>query len=113
MDERRIGAKRQNEKMVVSLMIRLYCKGNHGTKRGEICDECKELTDYSIARVERCPHMGTKSFCTNCKTRCFKPEMRERLRTVMRWSGPRMLFSHPVMAVRHLVETRSERKGLA
>lgn len=27
--------------------------------------------------------------------------MREQIRTVMRWSGPRMLFVHPVLAVRH------------
>ena len=28
--------------------------------------------------------------------------MREQIRTVMRWSGPRMLFVHPVLAVRHM-----------
>ena len=37
--------------------------------------------------------------------------MRERIRQVMRWSGPRMLFHHPVLAVRHLAETRKQKKG--
>ena len=27
----------------------------------------------------------------------------------MRFSGPRMIFSHPVMAVRHVMESRLER----
>ena len=30
-------------------------------------------------------------------------EMREKIRKVMRFSGPRMLFYHPVLAVWHLV----------
>jgi hypothetical protein len=30
--------------------------------------------------------------------------MRERIREVMRYSGPRMLLSHPLMAIRHLID---------
>ena len=52
-----------------------------------------------------------KTFCSVCKTHCYKPEMRQRIREVMRWSGPRMLFHHPVLAVRHLVETRKQKKS--
>lgn len=35
--------------------------------------------------------------------------MREKIRAVMRFSGPRMLLVHPVLAVRHLLESRRER----
>ena len=55
--------------------------------------------------------MATKTFCSVCKTHCYKPEMREQIRQVMRWSGPRMLFHHPVLAIRHLVETRKQKKA--
>ena len=78
--------KRQQEKATVGLMI-------------------------ADARVDHCPHIATKTFCSVCQTHCYKPEMRERIRQVMRWSGPRMLFHHPVLAVRHLAETRKQKKG--
>ena len=38
--------------------------------------------------------------------------MRERIREVMRFSGPRMIFHHPVMAVRHVIESKKEKKRL-
>lgn len=103
--------KRQQEKETVGLMIELYCRGHHGTRKGQLCPDCAALRDYADARVDHCPHMATKTFCSACKTHCYKPEMRARIRDVMRWSGPRMLFHHPVMAVRHLVETQQQRKA--
>ena len=36
--------------------------------------------------------METKTFCSNCKVHCYKPEMRKKIRAVMRFSGPRMIF---------------------
>ena len=56
--------------------------------------------------------MENKTFCSNCKTHCYQTQMRERIRQVMRYSGPRMLLHHPVMAVRHVVETVKEKKRL-
>ena len=102
--------KREQEKATVGLMIELYCRGNHGTRKGQLCPDCAALREYADARVDHCPHMATKTFCSVCKTHCYKPEMREHIRQVMRWSGPRMLFHHPVLAVRHLMEKKSRRK---
>lgn len=98
-------SKREREKQVVQLMIRLYCKKLHGTQKG-LCPECRELAEYSVMRSDRCPFMETKAFCSNCRVHCYKPEMREKIRKVMRFSGPRMLLHHPVMAVRHVMESR-------
>lgn len=56
--------------------------------------------------------MEVKTFCSNCPVHCYRPEMRERIRQVMRDSGPRMLFHHPAAAIRHLVETRREKQRL-
>ena len=33
----------------------------------------------------------------------YRPEMKERIRMVMRWSGPRMIIYHPIVAIRHLM----------
>ena len=41
--------------------------------------------------------------CKNCPVHCYKPEMREQIRIVMRWAGPRMLFYKPIAAIKHLL----------
>ncbi|MDO5425004.1 MAG: nitrous oxide-stimulated promoter family protein [Eubacteriales bacterium] len=104
-----IQAKREREKELVSQMIALYCRKKHHTKK-ELCPECMELKNYASQRSEKCPFMETKTFCSNCKVHCYKPEMREKIREVMRFSGPRMIFHHPVTAVRHLIETKAEKR---
>lgn len=103
--------KREYEKEIVSQMIALYCKKQHKTKHG-LCQACQELDAYAKQRSDKCPFMETKTFCSNCKVHCYKPEMRERIRAVMRFSGPRMIFYHPVTAVRHLIETKKEKHKL-
>lgn len=103
--------KRQREKAMVSQMIALYCRKNHGT-RGELCPECGALDAYARQRSDRCPFMETKTFCSNCKVHCYKPEMREKIRAVMRFSGPRMIFHHPIPAIRHVIESKKEKRRL-
>ncbi len=102
-----INKKREDEKEMVSLMIRLYCRKNHKTK--ELCSECAELDRYARERSDRCPFMENKTFCSNCKVHCYKPEMREKIRKVMRFSGPRMMLYHPVMAIMHLILTKKSK----
>ena len=40
------------EKRTVSHMIELWCRKNHGGQ--ELCSECSELLDYSLARLDHC-----------------------------------------------------------
>ena len=105
-----INTKREQEKAMVTEMIVLYCRKNHRVKA--LCPDCAALADYARRRSDKCPFMESKTFCSNCKVHCYKPEMREKIRAVMRFSGPRMMFHHPVMAVRHLIETKKEKKRL-
>lgn len=102
--------KRQREKKVVSLMLSLYCRRNHGGK--ELCPDCAALRDYAMLRSDKCPFMETKTFCSNCKVHCYKADMREKIREVMRFSGPRMILYHPILAVRHVMESKRERRRL-
>ena len=106
-----ITTKREKEKELVSQMIALYCKKKHGGRNG-LCPECAELDSYARQRSDKCPFMETKTFCSNCKVHCYKPVMREKIREVMRFSGPRMIFHHPVAAVRHVIESKKEKKRL-
>lgn len=103
---------------MVSKMIALYCRNKHGKRHG-LCPDCAALDSYARERSDKCPFMETKTFCSNCKVHCCEHanpeigiEMREKIRAVMRFSGPRMMFHHPVMAVRHVLETKKEKKRL-
>lgn len=101
--------KRQFEKVMVTDMIALYCRKKHGSKT-EMCPECAALSEYACMRSDKCPFMETKTFCSNCTVHCYKPQMREKIRAVMRFSGPRMLFHHPVTAMRHVIESKKEKR---
>ena len=58
--------KREREKAMVSEMIALYCRKNHHT-HGKLCADCAALDNYARTRVEHCPFMETKTFCSNCR----------------------------------------------
>lgn len=106
-----VTTKREKEKELVSQMIALYCRKKHGTKQG-LCDACAKLDQYARIRSEKCPFMETKTFCSNCKVHCYKPVMREKIREVMRFAGPRMIFHRPIPAIQHVVETKKEKRRL-
>ena len=89
------------EKNTVETMVGMYCRGVHGRRDG-LCPECSELLGYAFGRIDSCPLRDRKVRCSKCEIHCYSPEMRERIRAVMRYSGPRML-THPVMALRHLL----------
>ena len=98
------------EQQTVSRMIRIYCRAKHQPE-GELCAECEALRAYALRRIERCAFQPDKPTCGKCPVHCYCPEMRVRIREVMRYAGPRMLTTDPVAAVRHLV--RSFRKPSA
>lgn len=100
--------KREREQQVVACMIGLYCRKKHHTK-GTLCPDCAALLEYARARSQRCPFMEQKTFCSRCPVHCYRPEMREKIRAIMRFSGPRMLLYHPVLAVSHMLLTWKER----
>ena len=92
--------KREQEIKVIYEMIHLYCRKKHH-KKG-LCKDCSELYAYAKSRVEKCPFVETKTFCSQCKVHCYKMNMRNKIRSVMKFSGPRMLFYHPQMTLKHL-----------
>ncbi len=101
------GPRIRREKRTVAAMIELYCKERHGSNEG-ICAECQELHDYAMQRLERCPFGEDKTTCADCSVHCYKPVMRERVRVVMRTAGPRMIWKHPILAVRHVLDGRKK-----
>jgi len=92
------------EKRTVGAMIALYCRANHSTN-GELCEECKKLYDYAVARLDRCPFGADKTTCAKCPIHCYKPDMKAQVKRVMRYSGPRMLRRHPLLALMHQLDS--------
>jgi len=94
----------RREEKTVEAMIHLYCRHHHGKLK--LCNDCGQLAAYTRERLGNCPFQEGKTVCSKCKVHCYKPEMREQIRTVMGYSGPRMIYLHPVMAIAHLVDKR-------
>lgn len=100
-------ARMQREKRTVSLMIRLFCREQHGGS-GELCPECATLDAYAMQRLEKCPFAPEKPACADCRVHCYQPKIRGRIRAVMRYAGPRMLLRHPWLALMHLLDSRKK-----
>lgn len=99
----------EHEKKIVTLMIGLYCKKKHKYKSG-LCVECEDLNAFAQKRLSHCRYGEHKTFCSNCKTHCYAPKYRTKIKEVMRFSGPRMLFYHPILAIKHLIESAKQKK---
>ena len=115
--QRRLPRRLRREQRTIEVMVRLYCRAHHGhaaaaarssrrrpAAHPSLCPSCAALLHYSNRRIEKCRFGARKPVCASCTVHCFRPEMRDEIRTVMRYSGPRMMFRHPYLAVRHLLD---------
>lgn len=98
----------KREKKTVLSMIQIFCKGNHF--QNTLCDDCKELLDYSLKRIDNCIFIDNKPVCVDCEIHCYNKEMREKIKVIMRYSGPKMIYRHPVLAINHLLRKRNFKK---
>jgi hypothetical protein len=89
----------------IRAMIALHCADRHHPAVG-LCTECDELESYAEERLQRCPYGETKPTCVNCPIHCYQQTMRERIRVVMRYAGPRMIRRHPYLALMHVIDGR-------
>ena len=90
---RALTAQAEREMQTLELMLKLFCRKKHKRKA------------YARYRRSLCPFGDKKTFCSNCKIHCYLPQMHEKMRAVMRFSGPRMLFYSPKAALAHVAET--------
>ena len=93
----------QREKLTVRYMVDIYCRAHHPGSAGT-CAACQRLSEYATRKIDRCPRRAAKPVCSACLIHCYGREEREQIRAVMRFSGPRMLARHPVLAFLHLID---------
>ena len=89
------------EKKTIKLMINIYCRKNHGIKDRHLYDECQELLEYANKRLTFCKFGENKSTCSRCPIHCYKKDMKEKVKKVMRYSGPRLIIYNPVELIKH------------
>jgi len=92
----------------VAAMVRIYCRDKHPDRAGTLCAVCADLLAYADDRLAKCPFGDEKTTCRDCPIHCYRPAERTAMKDVMRYAGPRMLWEHPILAIRHLW---MERKG--
>ena len=90
------------EKTTIDLMIDMYCRAHHGESAR--CVECSGLLSYAHRKIDACAFHDSKPACNECRVHCYSSSMREDIRTVMRFSGPRMLASHPALCALHMLD---------
>ncbi len=93
----------------VDAIIKLYCDKNHEQSKG-LCDQCQEVRNYAIGKIENCPYQPNKPICKSCTTHCYEPAMREEIRKIMRFSGPKLIWRHPILTIRHMMNKRKQNK---
>lgn len=84
-------------------MIEIYCHGKKHVNEG-LCEDCSNLLYYAYSRLDHCKFGENKPTCKKCPIHCYKPEMRQYMRYVMRYAGPRMLWVHPIAAIKHIIK---------
>ena len=87
----------------ITTMVRIYCRDHHRSPAG-LCGECEQFLAYAKVRLERCRFGPEKPTCAKCPVHCYQRERREQVRIIMRHAGPRMLWEHPIMSLRHWLD---------
>jgi hypothetical protein len=91
------------ERQTIAAMIACYCRDHHAAGAA-LCPECQGLLDYAAVRLERCRFGAEKPVCAKCPVHCYQPSRREQVKAVMRYAGPRMLWQHPILSLRHWLD---------
>lgn len=104
-----IEKKRKREQEIVEKMIEIYCRKKH--KKESLCEECSNLLEYTRQRSNNCPLIEVKTFCASCKIHCYKKDMKDKIKEVMKFSGKRLIFYYPKDVLLHIIDTIKNRKS--
>ncbi|NCO54486.1 MAG: hypothetical protein COS14_03270 [Bacteroidetes bacterium CG02_land_8_20_14_3_00_31_25] len=96
------------ERKTIEVMLKMYCK-NHHYNEFELCEDCNLLLKYALNKIDKCVFGQQKPVCSECKIHCYAKEMRNKIKEIMRYSGPRMLLNHPYLAIMHIVDKRNHK----
>lgn len=101
--KRELAAKERHDIEVLGKFVEVYCRSHHKEDRAPfdfkvpgggaffsklpiLCPDCSKLLKYGLTMRLRCPQQP-KPMCKKCPNPCYKPEYREKIREVMKFSG--------------------------
>ena len=93
----------KREKKAAEFSVQIYCNAKHKA-HDDLCLECSEFLTYAKERLENCPYQTKKPACGVCDLSCYNPKKKEKGLAVFPYSGPRMFFKHPIVAIRHVID---------
>jgi hypothetical protein len=94
------------EKKTVGFMLGIYCKQQHHNAGNQLCSDCMQIKEQIFVHLKNCPSQEKKTACGRCGLKCYAPGAKMKVTAVMNYSGPRMLFYHPSLALHHLWDAR-------
>lgn len=97
----------ERERRTMEAMIAIYCRDRHGFRQS-LCDRCTALLDYAEQRLDRCVFPDNKPTCADCPVHCYRPDIRAAVKEIMRYAGPHMIYQHPYLAIRHILDGRNK-----
>ncbi|EDB0153790.1 nitrous oxide-stimulated promoter family protein [Salmonella enterica] len=98
------GKRIAREKLTIKKMIALY--ESQCPQVSTVQGHYDALFAYAQKRLDKCVFGEEKPACKQCPVHCYQPAKREEMKQIMRWAGPRMLWRHPVLTVRHLIDDK-------
>lgn len=96
----------ESEYKTIQIMVQHYCKQKHN--KTKLCPSCQDILNFAYLRLSRCPFKSKKPNCQDCTIHCYKgaKEKQKEMKKIMRTVGPHMLYLHPLMAFKHLLNKR-------
>lgn len=106
-------ARIQRERDTIEAMVNIFCAGKHkgpiASHSNVLCKECTSTLSYALQRIDFCPHKSEKPSCANCSVHCYRGEWAEKIKQLMRYAGPKMIFKHPILAFFHIWDSKTRR----
>jgi hypothetical protein len=131
LDQTRTEGKLNRDIKVLIKFVEIYCDNKHDSNNKNwwspasvdvegkgndgplLCQECRELLDYSVMRRRRCP-LDPKPVCKKCKIHCYSNDYRSKIRDVVRFSVTNLTLLLSTDSVRFCTEyllSRLSRSG--
>lgn len=97
------GRRLEREKKTINKMVKMYCSAMHNSNKN-LCFDCQELLDYAFQKIDKCLFGIEKPACSECTVHCYAKTNREKVRIIMRYAGPRMMYKYPYLGIMHFVD---------
>ena len=94
----------QKDRAILEAIGTIYCRAHHAECAQDaagLCPECREVVETTLAKAQTCPY-GHSGNCQDCDTQCQRGTSKQRVKAMMRYAAPRMVYRHPLMTLSYV-----------